>query len=164
MPRTEENLRQAFAGESQANRKYLAFAEKAEKEGNKQVAGLFRAAARAETVHAHNHLRALGGVKGTADNLREALGGETYEFENMYPPMIVDAEEEGNKQAVRTFNYANAVEKIHAALYKKALDELGNNEEVDYCVCKVCGNTVEGAPPEECPICGSKKSAFEKVE
>jgi rubrerythrin len=164
MPGTEENLMQAFAGESQANRKYLAFAEKAEKEGNKQVARLFRAAARAETVHAHNHLRALGGVKGTADNLREALGGETYEFENMYPPMIVDAEEEGNKQAVRTFDYASAVEKIHAALYKKALDELGNNEEVDYYVCKVCGNTVEGEPPDECPICGSKKSAFEKVE
>ncbi|HDY71002.1 MAG TPA: rubrerythrin family protein, partial [Nitrospirae bacterium] len=113
MSKTEKNLRDAFAGESQANRKYLAFAKKAEEEGYGQAARLFRAAAEAETVHAHNHLRELGGIKTTKENLMEAIGGESYEFQNMYPQMIDDAKTEGNDGALRSFNLANEVEKIH---------------------------------------------------
>ena len=153
----------AFAGESQANRKYLAFAKKAEAEGFKQVAKLFRAAAAAETIHAHNHLREAGGIKTTKENLASALGGEVYEFQNMYPPMIEAAQAEGMKGAVRTFTYANEVEKIHAALYRKAIDELGRNTEADYYVCDVCGYTCEGEPPDECPVCKAKKQAFKKI-
>lgn len=164
MSKVEKHLLEAFAGESQANRKYLAFAKKAEEEGYKQVAKLFRAAAEAETVHAHNHLRELGGIKSTKENLNEAINGESYEFKNMYPQMIEDAKAEGNNGALRSFNYANEVEKIHAELYKKALENLGKNEEVDYYVCQVCGNTVENEPPDECPICKAKKQAFKKIE
>ena len=125
MSKTEKNLKDAFAGESQANRKYLAFAQKAQTEGYPQVAKLFRAAAEAETVHAHTHLRTLKGVKSTLENLKESHGGETYEFQSMYPPMIAEAKAEGNEAAVRTFTYANEVEKVHAALYQKAIDNLG---------------------------------------
>jgi len=164
MSRTEKDLQDAFAGESQANRKYLAFAKKADTEGYKQVAKLFRATADAETVHALNHLRELGGIKRTKENLEAAIGGETYEFQSMYPKMIEDAKSEGNKRAETSFNYANAVEKIHADLYKKALENLGNNPEVDYYVCQVCGNTVEGDPPDKCPICGALKRMFKKIE
>jgi len=164
MSKTEKNLQEAFAGESQANRKYLAFAKKAEAEGYKQVAKLFRAAADAETVHAWNHLKELNGIKSTKENLEAAVGGETYEFQNMYPPMITEAEKEGNKSALRSFTYANEVEKIHAALYKKAADTLGKNEETDYYVCQICGNTVEGEPPDQCPVCGALKKMFKKVE
>ena len=164
MSKTEKNLQDAFAGESQANRKYLAFAKKAEEDGYKQIAKLFRAAAEAETVHAINHLRAFDGIKSTKENLGTAIGGETYEFQIMYPQMIEDAKAEGNKRAEMTFNYANAVEKIHAELYKKALENLGKNPEVDYYVCQVCGNTVEGEPPDKCPICGSPKKMFKKVD
>ena len=163
MSKTENNLKEAFAGESQANRKYLAFAQKAEQEGHHQAAKLFRAAAEAETVHAHSHLRALKGIGSTADNLKEAVGGETYEFESMYPPMIADAEAEGNQAALRSFKYANAVEKVHAELYQKALDTLDTPEEVDYYVCSVCGHTVENEAPETCPVCGAKAKAFKKV-
>ena len=127
MSNTEKNLKEAFAGESQANRKYLAFAKKAEDEGFKQIARLFRAAAEAETVHAHNHLRELGGIKSTKENLEEAINGESYEFQKMYPQMIKDAEAEGIKGALRSFNFANEVEKIHAELYKKALENIGKN-------------------------------------
>jgi len=164
MSKTTKNLQTAFAGESQANRKYLAFAKKAETKGYKQVAKLFRAAAEAETVHALNHLRELEGIKSTKENLETAIGGETYEFQKMYPKMIEDANTEGHKAAVRTFTYANEVEKIHAALYKKAIENLGNNPEVDYYVCQVCGNTVEGEPPDKCPICGALKKMFKRVE
>lgn len=164
MAKTEKNLQEAFAGESQANRKYLAFAKKAEQEGNRQIAKLFRAAADAETVHAFNHLRALGIIKSTKENLETAISGESYEFQKMYPQMINDAKEEDKKGAVMSFNYANEVEKIHAELYKKALENFGKNPEVDYYVCKVCGNTVEGEPPEKCPICGSPKKMFKKIE
>ena len=160
MSKSEQNLKDAFAGESQANRKYLAFAEKADKEGYSQTARLFRAAAAAETVHAHSHLRALKGVGSTADNLKEAIAGETYEFQSMYPPMIDGAKEEGHKAAERSFTYANAVEKVHAGLYQKALDNLEDLEAVDYYVCSVCGHTVEGEPPDECPVCKAKKKAF----
>jgi len=160
MSKTEKNLKDAFAGESQANRKYLAFAKQAEKEGYGQVAKLFRAAAEAETVHAHAHLKALGGVGNTVDNLKTAIDGETHEFEKMYPVMIQEAEEEGNTSALRSFRFANEVEKIHAGLYQKALDNLQSLEEVDYFICPVCGYTVENEPPETCPVCGAKGRAF----
>ncbi len=163
MSKTEKNLQEAFAGESQANRKYLAFAKKAEQEGYKQVAKLFRAAAEAETIHAHNHLRELKGIKSTKENLEAAINGESYEFQKMYPEMIKDAEEEGNKSALRSFNFANEVEKVHAELYKKALENLGNNEEVDYYVCGICGYTVEGEAPDKCPVCNANKEKFRRI-
>jgi rubrerythrin len=164
MSKTIENLAQAFAGESQASKKYLAFAKKAEAEGYRGVAKLFRAAAAAETVHALAHLAAMIGIGSTVDNLRAAISGETDEFESMYPPMILGAKAEGNKAALRSFEYANAVEKVHAQLYKDALAALGRGGDVEYYVCKVCGNTVEGHPPDVCPICGSGKQAFEKID
>jgi rubrerythrin len=164
MSKTETNLQNAFAGESQANRKYLAYAKKAEQEGYKQVAKLFRAVAEAETIHAHNHLRQMGGIKSTKENLEAANAGEVFEFKKMYPQMIAEAEAEGDKNAVRTFNFANEVEKVHSELYKKALAELGKNAEADYYVCGVCGHTVEGEPPDECPVCKAKKQSYKKVE
>ena len=165
MSKTKQNLLDAFAGESQANRKYLAFAKQAEKEGHPQVAKLFRAAAEAETVHAHAHLRALDGVKTTAENLKEAIGGETHEFKEMYPEMIQAAKEDSHKAAERSFIYANAVEEVHAGLYEKALDNLDNPEDVDcYYVCSVCGYTCENEPPGVCPVCKAKSQAFFKVD
>lgn len=163
MSKTEKNLGDAFAGESQANRKYLAFAQKAEEEGYPQAAKLFRAAAAAETIHAHNHLRELGGIKSTRENLAAALAGETFEFEKMYPQMIADAKAEAVDGALRSFNFANEVEKVHAGLYSKALETLGKEEPVDYYVCGVCGNTVEKVAPDKCPVCGAGKQAFKKV-
>ena len=164
MTKSEQNLMEAFAGESQANRKYLAFAKHAEKEGYHQVAKLFRAAAAAETVHAHAHLRAVGGIKSTAENLKEAISGETHEFSQMYPGMIAAAQEEGNKVAERTFTYANEVEKVHAALYEKALANLDRQEDVTYYVCNVCGYTCENEVPDKCPVCNSGAKAFSKVD
>ena len=164
MSKSEQNLWDAFAGESQANRKYLAFADKAEKEGYKQVAKLFKAAAEAETIHAHAHLRTLKAVGSTADNLQAAIDGETHEFEKMYPQMIEDAKAEGNTAAERSFSFANEVEKIHADLYQKALDNLDNQQDVDYYVCPVCGYTCEDEPPESCPVCGAKGKAFKKID
>jgi len=164
MSKTEKNLMDAFAGESQANRKYLAFAKKAEAEGFRQIAKLFRAAAEAETVHAHNHLREAGGIKSTKENLESAISGETFEFQKMYPAMIADAKAESSEGALKSFVYANEVEKVHAELYKKALAAMGKNPDVDYYVCHVCGYTVEGEPPDECPVCKSKKQAFRKVD
>jgi len=164
MAKTEQHLKDAFAGESQANRKYLAYAKKAEQEGYKQAARLFRAAAAAETIHAHNHLRELGVVKSTKENLLDAINGESYEFQNMYPQMIADAKAEGRDGALKSFNYANEVEKVHAALYQKVLDSLGRNVDTDYYVCSVCGYTAEGSAPDVCPVCGSKKQAFMKSE
>jgi rubrerythrin len=161
---TDDNLMEAFAGESQANRKYLAFARKADDEGYAQVARLFRAAADAETVHAHAHLRVMKGVSDTASNLKQAIEGETEEFHSMYPRMIEEAEKEDRKDAAASFKYANAVEEIHAGLYQKALDDLGENQEVDYYVCQYCGNTVEGEPPEKCPICGAPRKMFKKID
>ena len=164
MSKTQKDLMDAFAGESQVNRKYLAFAKKAEAEGYKQIAKLFRAAAEAETVHAHNHLREAGGIKSTKENLEAAISGETFEFEKMYPGMIADAKAEAKEGALKSFVYANEVEKVHAELYKKALAAIGSNPDTDYYVCQVCGNTVEGQAPDECPICGAKKQAFKKVD
>ncbi|MHA1291232.1 MAG: rubrerythrin family protein [Promethearchaeota archaeon] len=167
MSKSEENLKAAFAGESQANRKYLAFSKKAEEEGFPQIAKLFRAAAEAETIHAHNHLRVLGGVKSTKDNLKSAIEGEYYEFTKMYPQYIEKAKSEGNKDAEKTFSWANDVEKIHHKLYKKALEVINSGNDLkktDIYVCPFCGYTHEGDPPEKCPVCGASKSKFRKIE
>ena len=165
MSQTTKNLQEAFAGESQANRKYLAFAKKADQEGYPQVAKLFRAAAEAETVHAHAHLRVLKGIKSTAENLKEAIAGETHEFKSMYPAMIDAAKSESEKAAERSFTYANEVEKIHAELYQKALDSLDDPDEVEsYYVCSVCGYTCENEAPDTCPVCNANKKAFFKVD
>jgi rubrerythrin len=164
MGKTVENLQEAFAGESQANRRYLAFAQKAEQEGYSQIARLFRAAAAAETVHAHNHLKVLKGVKSTAENLQEAIEGETSEFREMYPRMIAAAQAEGNKEAERTFNFANAVEKVHAALFQKALKNLADKKMGDIYVCSICGYTVEGEAPENCPVCKAVKKFFNRID
>ncbi|UFS70167.1 rubrerythrin family protein [Geomonas sp. RF6] len=164
MTKSETNLAAAFAGESQANRKYLAFAKQAEKEGYLQAAKLFRAAAEAETVHAHMHLRVLGGIKSTRENLLEAIGGETHEFTEMYPQMISEASAEGAAQAERGFTWANEVEKVHAGLYQKMLDSLQQGEaSYDYYICNVCGHTVEREPLEKCPVCNANKVAFFKA-
>lgn len=165
MTKTDHNLKAAFAGESQANRRYLAFARKAEEEGFTQVAKLFKAAAEAETVHALNHLRIIGEIKSTLENLGTAVSGETFEFEKMYPEYIDVAKQEGNKQATWSFDVANKVEQIHAKLFNKAIDALKNKKELeklDYYVCGFCGNTVEGSPPDKCPICGAPKEKFFK--
>ena len=165
MSKAEQFLKEAFAGESQANRKYLAFAAKADQEGYPQVARLFRAAAEAETVHAHNHLRGLAGIKSTKENLQEAIAGETHEFKTMYPGMIEAAKAEGNKQAERTFHFANEVEKIHAKLYQNLLDNLGQSRGTyPYYVCPVCGFTADKNPPGTCPVCGTKGEMFKKIE
>jgi len=163
--KTLENLKEAFAGESQANRKYLAFAEQADADGYPHAARLFRAAAAAETVHAHAHLRAMNGIGSTEENLRAAIEGETHEFESMYPDMIAEARKEGFERAERSFDHANEVEQIHARLYNKALDNLGKEAEpVEYYVCPVCGNTFEGEQSEPCPICGTIAKRFFKIE
>ncbi len=159
-----ENLEGAFTGESMANRKYLAFAKKANDDGFPQIAKLFRAAAAAETVHAHNHLGVMGSIKSTEENLKEAIDGETFEFTEMYPGFIEKAKEEGNNKAAWSFKVANDVEAIHAELYKKALDNIGDNEAVEYYVCEVCGNTVEGNAPDVCPICGAPAAKFDKID
>ncbi len=166
MSNTDENLKAAFAGESQANRKYLFFAERADKEDLRQIAKLFQAAAEAERVHARNHLNALGGIGSTKDNLKDAVSGENYEFTQMYPEFIKQAEAE-NSQAKTSFSWANQVEKIHHGLYEKALKSLEGGEALKdepYFVCQGCGNTVEGEAPEKCPICGAPKSMFKRVD
>ncbi len=166
MSRTSENLEDAFAGESQANRRYLAFARKATKDGFAQVARLFRAAAEAETIHALNHLRIMGEVKSTSDNLVAAVSGETFEFKKMYPKYLDLARQEGKQQAAWSFDVANKVEQVHASLFSKAVEALRNNRdlaEIDYYVCGVCGHTVEDTAPEKCPICGAPKAKFSKV-
>ena len=164
---TKANLEEAFAGESQANRKYLFFSEKADEAGNKQIARLFRATAEAETVHARNHLRVLGEIKSDKENLQAAVGGENYEFTEMYPGFIGQAKAEGNQKAENTFDLANRVEQIHHRLFQAALKDLEEGiaaKEAPYYVCQVCGNTVEGEPPERCPVCGAPRSRFKKVE
>ena len=167
MSDTEENLQTAFAGESQANRRYLFFADKAEKEGLNQVARLFRAAAEAETVHARNHFAAMDGVGSTKDNLIAGVMGEHYEFTRMYPPFIEQAEAENNQRAQRSFDYANQVEKIHHKHFEEAIKALDADQQLKdepYFVCPVCGNTVAGAAPDKCPICSAPGSSFKKVE
>ena len=167
MSKTDGNLKAAFAGESQANRMYLAFAKKAEEEGLNQIAKLFKAAAEAETIHALNHLRVMGQVKSTAENLGTAISGETHEFKSMYPQFIEEAKKEGNKKAIQSFDYANKVEQIHANLYQKALDALKNKKiipKLEIYVCPICGNTFEGIAPDLCPICATMKDMFIKID
>ncbi len=165
MSKTSDALKQAFAGESQANRKYLAFAAQADREGYPQAARLFRAAAEAETIHAHAHLKVMGGIRGTKENLAEAISGETFEFRSMYPAMIADAKAEGNADAERSFQWANEVEKVHARLYEDMAAKLGaTKENYPYYVCPLCGYTAEKNAPEECPVCGARGKAFKKVE
>ena len=166
MSKTLDNLKNAFAGESQANRRYLAFARKAEEEGLAQIAKLFRAAAEAETIHALNHVRIMGEVKSTLENLASAVSGETFEFKTMYPEYLNMAKNEGNQQATWSFDVASKVEKIHAALFSKTIEALKMGKKlttVDYYVCGVCGNTVEGEAPDKCPICGAPKTRFFKI-
>ncbi|MDL2272748.1 rubrerythrin family protein [Desulfovibrio sp. OttesenSCG-928-I05] len=164
MSKTDTNLMDAFAGESQANRKYLAYAKQAEKDGLPQAAKLFRAAAEAETIHAHAHLRLAGKIGNTLDNLKDAISGETHEFTDMYPNMIKDAEAEGKKAVVQYFGFVNAVEEVHANLYKKMLENEGKGPDVDYYICSVCGYTHEGPHDDKCPICNAGAAAFVKSE
>jgi rubrerythrin len=165
MSKTVENLKAAFAGESQANRKYLAFAKKADEDGFPQVAKLFRGIAEAETIHALNHFKALGEVKSTAENIQTAMGGENYEVNSMYPPMLSGAEAEGDKQAARSFRWALEVEKVHEILYRQALEKLGKETTtVDYYICPVCGYTHEGPMTGNCPVCGTLAQRFMQVK
>lgn len=165
MTKTEEFLKEAFAGESQANHTYLAFAAKAEKEGYPQAAKLFRAAAEAEAVHANNHLRALKAIKTTKDNLQSAVSGEDHEWETMYPEMIETARIEGKKDAEMSFHFANEVEKVHSQLYSKLLAGLESSKETfPYYVCPYCGNTVEKEAPSKCSVCGAEGKLFKRVD
>ena len=162
MSTTENNLKEAFAGESQANRKYLAFARKAEQDGFSNVARLFRTTAEAETIHALGHLNALQSVGSTADNLRAAIAGETYEYTEMYPPMLQAAQEEKHK-AKHMFGYAVEAEAVHARLYQKALEAVAQGKDLaesNFYLCPVCGNIEIGERPEVCPICGAKGDKF----
>jgi len=164
---TIDNLKDAFAGESQANRKYLAFGEQAAKDGLSGVAKLFRAVAAAETIHAHAHLRAMDGVKSTLENLTEAQEGEKYEFSSMYPPMIETAKAEGHKKAERSMTHAFEVEKIHYELYGKALEAVKAGKDLDAAVvkvCPVCGHTVIDDAPDSCPICGCKGEKYVAID
>lgn len=163
---TQDNLANAFAGESQANRKYLAFAKQADKDGMPQIAKLFRAAAAAETIHAHAHLRAMGGIKATAENLQAAVDGETFEFKEMYPPYVDEAGGDGNKMAEISFKNALAVEEVHAGMYAEALEsaKAGNDLPVrTVYVCEICGNTVYDDVPEKCPVCGAPAARFSEI-
>jgi rubrerythrin len=165
--KTEGNLQEAFAGESQANRRYLFFADKADNEGYPQIARLFRAVAEAETVHARNHFNAMDGVGSTKENLMAAVMGEHHEFTSMYPPFIDRAQQEKNERAQVTFEYANEVEQIHHGYFDKALKVLEAGQQLtdeSYFVCQVCGNTVTGEAPDKCPICGATSKAFKRVE
>lgn len=159
--KTLNNLLEAFAGESQANRKYHAYSKKAEAEGNKNAAKLFKAASDAETIHAQKHFEVAGKIKSTAENLKDAVNGENHEYQSMYPEFLKAAEEEGNKAAIRTFTYALKAEEVHARLYQEALDNLGQEEEVYYYLCPICGN-IEKAVPEKCFICGTPGTKFIK--
>ena len=163
MPTTTENLKEAFAGESQAFQKYTAFAKKAEREGLPNVARLFRLTAQAEQLHAAGHFQALEGVGSTADNLQAAIDGETFETEKMYPPMLKQAEKEGHK-AKRMFKYAVEAEEVHAQLYGKALEAVkeGKDLDTDFFLCPVCGHIEFGQAPEKCPICGAKGEKYIK--
>jgi rubrerythrin len=159
--KTLENLMSAFAGESQANRKYLSYSKKAEAEGQKNAAKLFKAASDAETIHALKHFEVADKIKSTAENLQDAVKGENYEYQSMYPEFLKAAQEEGNQAAIRTFTYALKAEEVHAKLYQEALDNIDQVEEVFYYLCPVCGN-IEKFVPEKCPICGAPGTKFIK--
>jgi rubrerythrin len=165
MSKTVENLKEAFAGESQANQKYRAFAKKAEQDGLPNIARLFRTTAEAERIHAEGHLQALEEIGSTPDNLRAAIGGETYEYTEMYPPMLEQAVAEKHK-ASRMFGYAVKAEDVHARLYTLALEAAERGEdltETDFYLCPVCGHIELGSPPERCPICGAPAARFLQV-
>lgn len=167
MGNTIENLQAAFAGESQASRKYLYFAEQAEREGQPQIARLFRAASEAETVHARKHLTVLKGIGDTVANLKTAISGEYHEMTEMYPEFISQAKNEKNGQAEASFNLANQVEKVHHGLYHQTLKNLESGKGLaskPFYVCQVCGYTAEGEAPDKCPICGAPKPMFKKIE
>ncbi|AFQ45058.1 rubrerythrin family protein [Desulfosporosinus meridiei] len=159
--KTLDNLMEAFAGESQANRKYLAYAKKAEAEGKKNAAKLFKAASDAEAIHAQKHFEVAEKIKETAENLNDAVAGENHEYQSMYPEFLKVAQEEGNQAAIRTFTYALKAEEVHARLYQEAKDNLDQEEEVYYYLCPICGN-IEKVVPEKCPICGALGSKFIK--
>jgi rubrerythrin len=160
--KTQEDLLAAVAGESQANRKYAAFADVAEKEGHKRIARLFRAASEAESIHATAELKLAGKIGDTKANLGGAIEGETYEFTTMYPDFQKDAKNEGQDAAFLVFERAKEAEKVHAALYKDALDNINSGEDAEYYLCPVCGYIEKGRAPDSCPICKSKGSSFKK--
>jgi len=164
---TDEDLQEAFAGESQANRKYLAFARQAEEEGYPQIAKLFRAAAQSETVHAMNHLQVMGGISDTLRNLNEAAEGESEEFREMYPEFIERAKENDNHNARDSFEYAMEVEEIHHGMYRETIEALEQGQdlpETSFFVCQGCGNTVRDEAPDSCPVCGAPRSMFTEIE
>ncbi len=166
MTKTEDDLKAAFAGESQANRRYLAFAKKADADGHPQVAKLFRAAAAAETVHALSHFRAMDAIGATPDNLKTAIAGENYEWTTMYPEFIQDAEAESVNLALKSFKRAFEVEKIHEQLYQEALASLDGGKplpDTDYYVCPICGFTHAGPLEGSCPICNTPAAKFERI-
>ena len=165
MPTTEENLKEAFAGESQANRKYTAFASQAEQNRFPNIARLFRTTAEAERIHAAAHLAAMGGIGSTVENLQAAIDGETYEYTEMYPPMLEQAEADGHR-AKRMFSYAVRAEAVHAKLYKLALEAAKRGEDLSetrFHLCPICGHIEFGDPPASCPICGAKAGKFVQV-
>lgn len=165
MSMTEGNLRSAFAGESQAHMRYLIFADRAEKEGYANVARLFRAIAYAEQVHATNHYRELGDINVSPQNLQVAIDGESWEVEEMYPAYLAVAQLQEEKGAQRYMGYALETERIHAQIYKEAKEaiEKGVDPELGAIyICQVCGHTVEGEPPEKCPLCGAKREKYVK--
>jgi rubrerythrin len=164
---TNDNLKDAFAGESQANRKYLAYAKKAEADGFPQVAKLFRAAAEAETVHAHAHLRAMDGIRSTEENLKDAIAGEGFEFKEMYPPYVASAEEEGDKRAAISFKNALFVEETHHGLYSEALKAVQAGQDLPaqkIHVCSICGHTHYGGAPDRCPVCNAPADRFLEID
>jgi len=164
---TEDDAKEAFAGESQANRKYLAFSEKAVDEGYANVGKLFLAASQAEAIHARRLLRVLGTVKSTAENLAGSIEGETHEFTEMYPGFVRDAEADGRMDAVMTFKHAMMAEEVHAGLYKQAVEAVKNGKDLDIqtvYLCPICGNIVINTIPENCPICNAKGSLFKAVQ
>jgi rubrerythrin len=163
---TEVNLKEAFAGESQANRKYAAFAEQAESDGFRNVAKLYRAASEAEAIHARKMIRVLGGVGTTMENLKKSVEGETHEFKSLYPAFIKEAESEKKSEAVTAFTYAMKAEEVHADLYKKAMDAIMGKRDLNVAkifICPVCGNIFFGEPPEKCPICSIFKKKFQEI-
>lgn len=164
MSKTEENLKEAFAGESQASMRYLAFAEKADSEGFPGAARLFRAAARAEQIHAFNHLRAMNGIEATKENIESALNGESYEFKEMYPAMVKDAVAENEIEARHSFEYAMSIEMVHAKLFKKAIEEESANASSHFYVCPLCGHTLRGNAPKKCPYCGVDEKNFIEIQ
>lgn len=162
---TEKSLKDAFAGESQAHMRYLIFANIAEKEGFPNIARLFKAIAFAEQVHAKNHLRELGGIKSSSENLQVAIDGETYEVNEMYPAFKAIAELQNESNAIRTFDWALQAEKIHAEMYQKAKQAVESGKDIEATpifICEGCGYTVEGEAPEKCPICGAPRERFRK--